>query len=335
MSRKKALIASSLTVCSASTTLAIGSQQDAHAYVEDPLSQTQSRLDQETDGKQSLFHYLKPVSVNTVSGQAKEWHREKPEQLTYEVKKGDNLYRIGLYYGVHHDQLAAMNDITDPRKLQIGHRLKLPIQPKWVRATGKETVERLAKKYDSTTVLITDLNPFFKKKLVPEKGQWILVPTKLKVSKPNSAVLKQLTPQKKNKVVKFADSPAKQTHHWFQWPVQGQITSKFGWRHGRPHKGIDIWNAARSKAHIYASRSGTVIRAGYSSGYGNLVVIDHGNGYETYYAHLSRIHVGKGQQVTSGEIIGNMGQTGNATGYHLHFEIRKNGEALNPLSILD
>jgi murein DD-endopeptidase MepM/ murein hydrolase activator NlpD len=77
-----------------------------------------------------------------------------------------------------------------------------------------------------------------------------------------------------------------------------------------------------------------VTRAGYANGYGNLVVIDHGNGWVTYYAHLSRITVGKGQFLPVGSPLGYMGQTGHATGVHLHFEVRRNGKPINPLSVL-
>jgi murein DD-endopeptidase MepM/ murein hydrolase activator NlpD len=112
------------------------------------------------------------------------------------------------------------------------------------------------------------------------------------------------------------------------------ITSQFGWRHGRVHKGIDIWNAAKAKAEIHSARAGVVVQAGYSGNYGNLVVIDHGNGWMTYYAHLSRIAVSKGESVAAGQFLGNMGRTGNATGYHLHFEVHRDGKAINPLSVL-
>lgn len=100
------------------------------------------------------------------------------------------------------------------------------------------------------------------------------------------------------------------------------------------HYGIDIWNRERTNSVIRASLGGRVIKAGYMNGYGNLVVVDHGNGWVTYYAHLSRITVSKGQVVSKGQSLGFMGQTGNATGVHLHFEVRRNGQPINPLSVL-
>lgn len=333
MSRKKALLASSLTV--ASTSLAMSSNQDTVVHA-DQLQNTQPHLE-ETDVNKSLYQFLKPVSLRLAGGTAEALKRVDPKPLVYQVKKGDTLYRIGLYYGVHYETLANYNQLADPDVLPAGQQLKIPIQPKWITSSGNETVEQVARKYHSTTILITDLNPFFRKQSRTEEKQWVLIPEKIQTE-----MIQQKTKQpkqretKRHKVLKLAEStkPKQTAARDFQWPVKGQITSKFGWRNGRPHKGIDIWSAAKSQARIYASRGGIVTRSGYTNGYGNLVVIDHGNGWVSYYAHLSRISLGKGQRVESGEVVGNMGKTGNATGYHLHFEIRKNGEAINPLSIL-
>jgi murein DD-endopeptidase MepM/ murein hydrolase activator NlpD len=116
------------------------------------------------------------------------------------------------------------------------------------------------------------------------------------------------------------------------WPVQGTITSGYGPRWGRMHEGLDI--AGGSGTPIAAARAGTVILAGYSGGYGNLVVVDHGGGLSTAYAHLSSISVSVGQGVGQGTVVGGMGTTGNSTGVHLHFEVRVGGAAVNPLGYL-
>lgn len=330
MSHKKALLASSLTVCSASTSFAVGSNEGSVAYAEDHLQHTLPHQHLKTDFSQSLQQYLK--SLKSVEDHS----QQRQNVLRYTVKKGDTLYRIGLFFGVHYQDLADFNHIVEPRKLQIGQEIKIPMKAEWVYADGRETADSLARKYDSTTELILYLNPFLKEQMTTEKGQWILIPKKVRFAyrKPHEKTARYKA-KKRNKIVKFVDTKPKQsTSSIFRWPVEGQITSKFGWRHGRQHKGIDIWNAACSRALIYASSSGVVTRAGYTNGYGNLVVIDHGGGWVTYYAHLSRISVGKGQRIEAGDVVGNMGRTGNATGYHLHFEIRKNGVAINPLSIL-
>jgi murein DD-endopeptidase MepM/ murein hydrolase activator NlpD len=117
----------------------------------------------------------------------------------------------------------------------------------------------------------------------------------------------------------------------FIWPVSGPVVSPFGWRWGRMHEGIDI--AAGYGTPIAASASGTVIYAGWMGGYGNLIIIDHGGGLATAYAHQSSFAVGGGP-VSQGQIIGYVGCTGHCYGPHVHFEVRVNGTAVDPLGYL-
>jgi murein DD-endopeptidase MepM/ murein hydrolase activator NlpD len=118
----------------------------------------------------------------------------------------------------------------------------------------------------------------------------------------------------------------------FIWPVNGPVVSGFGMRWGRMHEGIDI--SAASGTPIVAAAAGVVIHAGWLGGYGNLVVVDHGNGLATAYAHASSILVGVGQRVSQGQTIALVGSTGNSSGPHLHFEVRLNGNAVDPLAYL-
>ncbi len=118
----------------------------------------------------------------------------------------------------------------------------------------------------------------------------------------------------------------------FIWPVNGPVVSGFGMRWGRMHEGIDI--AAALGTPIHAAASGTVIHAGWLGGYGNLVVVDHGDGLATAYAHASAILVAVGQQVSQGDTLSLVGSTGNSSGPHLHFEVRVNGSAVDPLLYL-
>ena len=117
-------------------------------------------------------------------------------------------------------------------------------------------------------------------------------------------------------------------------PVSGTVTSRFGARWGRSHKGLDI--GAPKGTPIMAAASGTVVTAsyGYSGGYGNYIVISHGNGVQTAYGHCNSISVTPGQKVSQGQVIGTVGNTGNSTGNHLHLEIRVNGVAQNPQNYL-
>ena len=121
-------------------------------------------------------------------------------------------------------------------------------------------------------------------------------------------------------------------------PLSGIITSRYGGRKSpggigsTNHKGLDI--AAKAGTTIKAAASGTVTFAGYKGSLGNLVIIDHGNGIQTYYGHCSKLYVENGQKVESGEEIAAVGSTGAATGPHLHFEIHINGKAVNPQNYL-
>lgn len=116
------------------------------------------------------------------------------------------------------------------------------------------------------------------------------------------------------------------------WPVSGPVTSGFGSRWGRMHEGIDI--AVAEGTPVRAAAAGSVIYAGWMSGYGNLVVVDHANGLSTAYAHNSSLAVAVGQSVAAGEIVSYSGNTGNSTGPHVHFEVRVNGSAVDPLGYL-
>jgi murein DD-endopeptidase MepM/ murein hydrolase activator NlpD len=118
----------------------------------------------------------------------------------------------------------------------------------------------------------------------------------------------------------------------FIWPVNGPVTSPFGWRWGRMHEGIDI--GVGSGTPIHAAASGRVVYAGWMSGYGNLVAIDHGRGISTAYGHQASVAVSVGQVVSQGQTVGYVGCTGHCFGPHLHFEVRINGAPVDPLGYL-
>jgi murein DD-endopeptidase MepM/ murein hydrolase activator NlpD len=124
----------------------------------------------------------------------------------------------------------------------------------------------------------------------------------------------------------------------FIWPVRGRITSYFGWRNHpilrkkKYHSGLDI--AVPTGTPIAAADAGVVIFCGRNGGYGNMIALDHGNGLSTVYAHCSELLVTKGQTVAKGDIVAKAGSTGLSTGPHVHFEIRKNGVPVNPMSSL-
>ena len=116
------------------------------------------------------------------------------------------------------------------------------------------------------------------------------------------------------------------------WPVSGAVVSGFGMRWGRMHEGIDI--TASMNTPVHASAAGRVINAGWLGGYGNLVVVDHGGGLSTAYAHNTSFAVAVGDTVAAGQVIAYSGSTGDSSGPHVHFEVRVNGSAVDPLGYL-
>ena len=123
------------------------------------------------------------------------------------------------------------------------------------------------------------------------------------------------------------------------WPTRGRLTSGFGRRRSpfnlhviEFHRGVDIANSFRTP--IYATADGMVVFAGFRGGWGRLIIISHGYGFETHYAHLSGYAVSEGTSVTKGQVIGYMGNTGRSTGVHLHYEVHVNGVAVNPLNYM-
>jgi len=119
----------------------------------------------------------------------------------------------------------------------------------------------------------------------------------------------------------------------FGWPVAGQMSSKFGDRHGRNHDGIDI--RAKSGTPVHAAEAGRVIHSGSGLGdYGKVVIVKHAGSYSTVYAHNRKNRVRKGDFVEKGQVIAEVGKTGNASGPHVHFEVRRDRRPQNPLAYL-
>ncbi|MHA6251824.1 murein hydrolase activator EnvC family protein [Oceanobacillus sp. CAU 1775] len=142
------------------------------------------------------------------------------------------------------------------------------------------------------------------------------------------------TAPSKGNLSTLSKSTSSNSGGYLAWPaVGGYISSYVGPRWGRSHNGIDI--ARPSNYNILAAESGVVTAVGSYAGFGNRIEIQHSNGLKTLYAHLSSMQVQVGQQVSRGQVIGIMGSTGNSTGIHLHFEVRKNGALQNPMDYLN
>ena len=254
---------------------------------------------------------------------------EKPRDkiIEYQVTAGDTISQIAEQFGISVDTVRWANDLSDVDSIAPGDKLKiLPVTGTAHKVTPGETIYSIAKKYQTESQAILDF-PFndIGDDLAIKVDQSLIVPNGVPPSKPKPPPTQYLA--KTNIIVsQTADGR-------FIWPSPGYIGQYFSYY----HPAIDIVNSAGPQ--VVAADSGRIVVAGWPdhSGYGNRVIVDHGNGFITLYAHLAKVLVsaesGK-NYVNKGQTIGIMGATGRATGIHVHLEVRKNGVALNPLSFL-
>ncbi|MGM0598216.1 MAG: LysM peptidoglycan-binding domain-containing protein [Candidatus Rifleibacteriota bacterium] len=281
----------------------------------------------ETSKKASLKTDTKAVKAKG----KKEEKKKLPKSLVYKVVKGDNLLKISHKYDTTVAQIKSENNLKS-NLLHIGDKLKLSPGKKLYRVVKKskaknkkikivshkvrkgECLSIIARRYHSTIGAIADENDL--QSTVVKAGQKLKVPANKR---------KYRIAQKNSYSGKF-----------MKMPVRGRLSSKYGYRkhpvyHKRMfHAGVDI--AAPRGTPIAASIGGKVIYAGRRSGYGKMIILRHKHGYSTRYAHCSSLLVRKGQHVRAGQLIARVGATGVATGNHTHFEVRKNGKTVNPLS---
>lgn len=337
--KRKHIVLSSLGLCTASWLFP--TQGHTVFALNEPLPEDSNAV-REQIVAEALTRYYSPLATL----EHLEPLKQSNKPIKYKIKPGDTLSEIAKQYDLSTERLAAFNRIRDIHTISAGHTLNIPYQVREIRITEGQNLSSLAKKYEVSQALIMKLNPnLTRMKGEVYIGQIVNVPRAMTVSEPPPA--KQRHPKEYKNEMQLASRGSKNSKDeetssvtaatfsgTFAWPVGGQLTSGYGNRNGRLHHGIDIWNEQEANTPIKAAASGVVSRAGYAGNYGNLIVIDHGDGWSTYYAHLSRIQVSKGQHITTGQRIGYMGKTGNATGYHLHFEVRQNGRSLDPLHVL-
>lgn len=242
--------------------------------------------------------------------------------LSYTVQDGDTVSSIAQKFGVSADTIRWQNNLSGDR-IKVGETIDiLPVTGVAHKVQKGDTVYSIAKKYDAEAQAIVDFpfNTFANDETFELAiGQTVIVPDGVMPAPAAAPRIRQVTPNAGSVVASGQ----------FVWPTQGVITQYFSWY----HPGIDIANDALPLD--VAADSGTVEFAGWdSSGYGNMILIDHGNGYKTRYGHLSQIMVIAGQTVKRGDVIGKMGSTGHSTGPHTHFEIYQNGVRVNPLLFL-
>lgn len=248
----------------------------------------------------------------------------RDKNISYTVQDGDTVSTIANKFGVSEDTILWQNDLSSKNQIKVGQTLDiLPVTGVSHKVQKGDTIYSIAKKYDASSQAIVDFpyNSFVNDETFQlAVGQIVIVPDGVKQTGTSSTPrIRQTVPDAGTVVASGA----------FVWPTGGTITQNFSWY----HPGIDIAN--RAAPQVVAADSGTVVYSGCINwGYGCHVIIDHGNGYKTLYAHLQRIYVTVGQGVNRGGSIGQMGSTGRSTGTHTHFEVIKNGVHINPLSVL-
>lgn len=249
--------------------------------------------------------------------------RPRLEIITYTVQPGDTVHAIAQKFGISPETVVWANGDLElhPDILKIGQELViLPVSGVYYQVQEGDTLEAVAKKFkaDPQAIAAYHLN-----RLSPPytltSGQWLVIP----------GGEKPYVPRRVHQYTGPIPADASKGTGTFGWPVSGRITQIF-WN---LHRAVDI--GAPAGTPVVAADSGFVIYAGWDdSGYGNLIILDHGNGYVTLYAHLSEMLVSAGQSVAKGTRIGSVGSTGNSTGPHLHFEIRYRDVQRNPLGFL-
>ncbi|MCB8951810.1 MAG: peptidoglycan DD-metalloendopeptidase family protein [Ardenticatenales bacterium] len=248
---------------------------------------------------------------------------------TYTVKQYDTPNGIAQKFGINAETLLGGNPqlSQEASLLQVGMELKiLPIDGVLHDVQAGDTVETVAAKYSVSVDDIINYAPNnleFPYRLYPDTQ--IMVPGAVReVFVWNPPTISTSTSSSSGNG--FGIKPLVVGTGTFVWPVNGRRITQYYW-YG--HRGIDVALAQGSP--VFASDTGTVVWADWNIHcYGNLIVVDHGNGFVTFYAHLSAINVYPGQIVTQGQVMGAVGTTGCSSGPHLHFEIRLNGVQQDP-----
>ena len=231
---------------------------------------------------------------------------------SYRLEAGDVVGKLSALFGLNQDTIISVNGVRNSRTIRHGEIFRIPNQDGILyTAAATDTIDTIAEKFKVSSADLMTVNEYF----APEvrSGEKLFVP---------GARLDRIALQEINGDL-------------FIWPTLNRyITSAYGWRRSPItgtrlfHNGIDIRGATGTA--IYAAMAGRVTFAGWDNVYGYQVVITHHSGYRTMYGHLSHIRIRQGAYVTTGQRIGDVGNTGASTGPHLHFTVYKNGVSINP-----
>ncbi len=280
----------------------------------------------------------KEMPINEIGNEEKIYNHlltSSEEIKIHEVEVGESLWTIAIIYGLDVDDLIKANPDKDPSRIQIGDQIKLLVPKTMITVATVAEVEYTEEiKFESEIEYNNSMYANEKKTKV--KGESGLAKILANEIKHNGIVVEKEvlkeeileSPIDEIVVKGTKEVPKTAATGAFLMPTRGRISSRYGMRNGSMHRGLDI--AASTGTAIKAADGGKVVFAGYRGAYGNLVEIDHGNGFKTRYAHCSKILVKPGDKVYKGQHIANIGNTGRSTGPHLHLEILKNGVNQNP-----
>ena len=262
--------------------------------------------------------------------------------ITYTIEEGDTIFGIANKFDLEAESILYANyDLLndDPTYLRPGWRLTIPptdgVYYEWKEG---DTLQKVAEKYyvDVDDIIRWPSNHLDITQLSTQGLEYVMIPDGYREIKSWIVPLPYTSGSGATRLIAGPGGCASTSYAYigsgsFIFPTGN--TSLSGFDFSSYHLAIDL--TAWTGDPIYASDYGTVVYAGWNdSGYGNVVVIDHGNGYETLYAHLSQVYVYCGQGVYQGQVIGAAGDTGRSYGSHLHFEVRLNGGFVNPWSVL-
>jgi len=262
------------------------------------------------------------------------------EKKIHTVQSGETFSGIAKKYGLKQSELEAMNPGIVPAKLKIGQQITLNRDAPVLTVQTTEVVT-YTENIPFETEYEESSSMYEGETSTKRKGVYGTQEVVAKVKRNNGEEIsrevlstKKLTDPVSQIVVKGTKkAPPRQGTGTWAYPIKNyRISSKYGWRWGRMHNGVDF--AASKGTKIYATDGGTVTFAGYKGSFGYMVIINHGGNYESYYAHCSKLLVKKGDKVFQGQNIALVGNTGNSTGPHLHFEIRYLGNPKNPFNYI-
>ncbi len=266
----------------------------------------------------------------------------KEGEVTYTVTSGDSYYSIAEKYGLSVEDLMKLNLGYDPKILRVGDVLTISNAVPYLTVVNVER-QRYVQDVPYQVEYTDDSSMYQGEYKVTSPGVYGKADVTANVTYINGEemereVVASVTlsrPVTEQQLRGTKERPTWYPTGSFSWPCTGILTSRFGYRSllgSTYHNGIDIGNSYGTS--IYAADGGTVTYSGWMSGYGYLIIIDHGNGYQTYYGHNSSLAVSVGAKVHKGQLIARMGSTGRSTGNHCHFGIKLNGTFVNPLNYL-